>query len=277
MKRTISILIPLFLLSTETFCQNLLLTKAIDSTHNTVVAIMRLDSTGKMRTRATGVLIHPNVILTAGHVNYTGTIYPDGLKRDGFISFSNKALQGSEYVPFDWIDDVTTHIDQADFKRSMKDTTGKLDPNDFLDIGLIFLKSPVQNRPTSKLPQPLLFTKLPERATFLGVGYGYHRIRDSSFKHSFIDGVRRKWKPQSVSAINDKWLTGACDTVTKQQFMNTGDSGSPLFLDNNTIIAIAATAGMYPMPAGFVRIDNPIVLDWIKKTVKQRLGIDLQQ
>ena len=44
--------------------------KTTDSTHNAVVALMRLDSTGKILTRATGVLINSRVILTAGHVNY---------------------------------------------------------------------------------------------------------------------------------------------------------------------------------------------------------------
>ena len=57
--------------------------------------------------------------------------------------------------------------------------------------------------------------------------------------------------------------------MPKQPLTSIGDSGGPLFIDNNIIIAITSGGGR------FVRIDNPIVLDWIKNTVKKRLGIDL--
>jgi hypothetical protein len=140
---------------------------------------------------------------------------------------------------------------------------------------LIYLKKPVQNRPIAKLPPQSFFQTLPADVSFIGVGYGYHKLRERSFKYSFIDGIRRKWKPQSVTVINNKWLFGSCDTTTKQQFSNVGDSGAPIFIDDNTIIGVLSAAPRYPDTAKFVRLDNKDILDWIKKAVKDKLGIDL--
>lgn len=271
MKKSI-LLFLIFTIANVSYSQEILIAKTLDSTHNTVVAIMRLDSTGKIITRATGVLINPRVILTAGHVHYKP--YPDGIDRRGFISPSNKALQSNNYIPFDWIVNVETHPDQTEYSKSLIDTTGASNPNNFLDIGLIFLDTPVKNRPIAKLPKPSLFKSLPAGTSFLGVGYGYNKVRDKSFKYSFIDGIRRKWKPGSVSAINDLWLLGTCDPLSNQPLLSVADSGGPLFIDNNIIMAIASGYGAQNS-GRFVIVDNPVVLDWIKNTVKKRLGINL--
>lgn len=268
------ILLLLLLIITElTYAQEILITKTIDSTHNAVVALMRLDSTGKVLTRATGVLINPRVILTAGHVNYKR--YPDGLDRRGFVAPSNNALQTNKYIPFDWIDNVLTHPDYIKLTNSTKDTALHLDRNTIPDIGLIFLDTPVENMPVAKLPKPLLFSSLPSGTSFLGVGYGYNRVRDSTFKFSYIDGIRRKWKPERISVFNDFWLETMPDSVSHQPFTNVADSGAPLLIDDNTIIGITHGGRTVPNSSGFSRIDNPAVLNWIKSAVKKKLGIDL--
>jgi hypothetical protein len=251
------------------FGQVALSTKTADSTHNMVVAIMRLDSTGKILTRATGVLIHPRVILTAGHVNYKR--YPDGTDRRGYISTSNTALQTSNYIPFDWINNVLTHPDQTAHQKSLKDTTGASDPSDYLDIGLIFLDTPITNKPIATLPKPSFFNGLPATTAFLGVGYGYHKVRDKTFKYTAIDGRRRKWQPGTVTAHNDKWLFG---TAT-QQVVSVGDSGSPLLVDDHIIIGITSGTGESINTSRFVRVDNPAVLSWIRDAVQKRLGVRL--
>ena len=253
--------------------QDILVAKTVDTSHNAVVAIMRYDSTGKLLTRATGVLIHPRVVLTAGHVRFVKT-YKDGLKRQGLIAPSGKAFQSKQYIDFDWIEDVVTYPEEDDFQKSIRDTTGKLDASMFFDIGLIFLSSPVLDKPIANLPQAMLFQKLSAATGFIGVGYGFHKIKDSSFKYAFIDGVRRKWKPQSIKIMNDKWLAAACDTTIKQQFTSTGDSGSPIFINDDTIIAIHSSGGNYPESAKFNRLDNQVLLDWIKRSVSQKLGIN---
>jgi V8-like Glu-specific endopeptidase len=154
MKKLI-LLFLIFTVANVSYSQEIRIAKTLDSTHNTVVALMRLDSTEKIITRATGVLINPRVILTAGHVHYKR--YPDGIDRRGFISPSNKALQSNNYISFDWIDNVETHPDQMAYSKSVADTTGASNPDNFLDIGLIFLDTPVKNMPVAKLPASSLF------------------------------------------------------------------------------------------------------------------------
>lgn len=259
----------LMLLANVAFGQAELSLKTPDSTHNIVVAVMRLDSTGKILTRATGVLIHPRVILTAGHVNYKR--YPDGIDRRGYISTSNTALQTNKYIAFDWIDNVLTHPDQTVYQKSLQDTTGASDPHMFLDIGLIFLDAPVTDRPIAKLPKPSFFNSLPAGTSFLGVGYGYHKVRDKTFKYTAIDGRRRKWKPDTVNAINDKWLFG----TSAGQSVAVGDSGSPLLVNDDIIIGIASGNGETLNTGRYVRIDNPVVLGWIREAVAKRLGVKL--
>lgn len=259
----------LILVANAAFGQAELSSKTPDSTHNIVVAIMRLDSTGKILTRATGVLIHPRVILTAGHVNYKR--YPDGIDRRGYISLSHAALQSPNYIPFDWINNVQTHPDQTSFQKGLQDTTGAIDLNNYLDIGLIFLDTPITNRPIAALPSPLYFNSLPVATTFLGVGYGYNKVRDKDFKYTAIDGRRRKWQPDTVVAINAKWLLG----TAAQQITAVGDSGSPLLVADRIILGITSGTGKKLNTGRFVRVDNPAVLSWIRDAVQKRLGVKL--
>ena len=267
--RSIGLQFLMILLSGVAFAQQILTTKTVDSTHNMVVAIMRLDSNGKILTRATGVLIHTRVILTAGHVNYKR--YPDGIDRRGFIAPTNTSLQTNNYIPFDWINNVLTHPDLPSQQKALADTTGKLDPFGFVDIGLIFLDTPVKNRPIAKLPKQSLFNTLAARTIFLGVGYGYHKVRGSTFKYNDIDGRRRKWRPETVAAVNDKWFLGTSAT----QFTTVADSGAPLLINDNVIIGITSGNGKTLNTGRFVRVDNPAILDWIKDSVKKRLGVNL--
>jgi V8-like Glu-specific endopeptidase len=265
------LLILLLCLNCLAHAQVILATKTIDSAHNAVVALMRLDSNGKILTRATGVLIHPRVILTAGHVNYKR--YPDGIDRRGFVAPTNTALQTKTYIPFDWIDNVLMHPDFKKLTNNGKNTP--LDLSSVPDIGLIFLDNPIENMPIAKLPQPQLFLSLPAQTAFLGVGYGYHKIRDSTFKYPLIDGIRRKWKPQAVSVVNDLWIETMPDSISKQPFTNVADSGAPLLLNDRIIIGITSGGRPVPNSSGFTRIDNPEVINWIKAEVKKKLGVDL--
>lgn len=219
------------------YCQDVLVAKTIDSTHNSVVAILRIDSAGNILVGGSGVLINSQVILTAGHVNFSGgQSLPGGCKASGLVSFSNKALNTNDRVSFDWTKDVESYPDTANFIKSFSDTTGKLKPTMFIDIGLLFLDHPITGKQIAKLPQPNLLTKLPENVSFLGVGYGYDKLMDSTFRFSSIDGLRRKWKIDSALLLNDLWLYSNCDTVIRQQFMNICDSGAPLFLNNDIVV-----------------------------------------
>jgi hypothetical protein len=152
------------------------LAKSIDTSYISVVAILRVDSTGKTFMAASGVLIHPNVILTAGHVNFsTVKSWDEKCSSIGYISFGNNALKSHDQIPFDWLKNVETHPDQSERLKSFTDTTGKTNFKMFTDIGLIFLDQPVLNKPLIHLPDSHLLSKISKNDLLVGVGYGYHR------------------------------------------------------------------------------------------------------
>jgi V8-like Glu-specific endopeptidase len=264
-----------------TFSQVTPLAKTKDSTHNSVVAIQIIDTSGKVLVRASGVLIHPKIILTAGHVNYnTGKRNFIGLKTQGFIATSYNAYNPDNRYPFDWSRDIESHPDTADFQKGLSDTTGKIKPTMFIDIGLIFLDHPISNMPIARLPEPFLLNDLQSYSSLLGVGFGYDKASDSTFTRSLIDGLRRKWTPHKITLFNDLWLSAQCDTISNLPFISIGDSGAPLFQQDSIVVGIWSWRGddaIKPCPysSWAVRVDNPKVLTWIKDTIKSRLGIDL--
>src|SRR5262245_30579320 len=66
---------------------DILVAKSVDSTHSSVMAILRVDTIGNIVVSASGVLINPRVILTAGHVNFQNAkASPNGCKPQGLVS-----------------------------------------------------------------------------------------------------------------------------------------------------------------------------------------------
>jgi hypothetical protein len=255
--------------------------KTLDLTHHSVVAILRVDSLGKAYVFASGVLIHPQVVLTSGHVNFNSAkTGKGGCNTQGFVSFAENAFNLDDRLPFDWLKDIESHPDTSDFRKSFSDTTGRTDPSMFIDLGLLFLNHPVLNRPVSHLPKPNVLNDIQPDNVLLGVGFGYDKIYDSTFVESLVDGKRRQWQPHDLSLFNDLWLSTQCDTITNLPYISIHDSGAPLFLDDNIIVGIWSRLNVATEPCQYsswgVRIDNPKVLSWIKDRMKSRLGIDLK-
>jgi hypothetical protein len=249
--------------------------KTLDINHHSVVAILRVDSLGKAYVFASGVLIHPQVVLTAGHVNFNSAkTKKGGCETQGFVSFSENAYNLDDRLPFDWLKNIESH------PKSHKDSTGQINLSMHVDIGLLFLNQPILNRPIVHLPKPNALNNIKPDNVLLGVGFGYDKIFDSTFVESLVDGHRRQWRPQNLSLFNDLWLSVQCDTITNLPFISAHDSGSPLLLDDNTVVGIwsflyeAAEPCLYSSWA--VRIDNSKVLRWIKESIKKRLDIDMR-
>jgi hypothetical protein len=264
------------------FSQVTLVTKTIDTTHQSVVAISRVDTLGNPWILASGVLIHPQVILTAGHVNYRTASSPffiNGCIPEGFVSFGNNVLSSKVRFSFNWVKDVESHPDTACFGKSLTDTTGLTNPYMFIDLGLIFLSESVYDIPISLLPKAYNISNRRREDFFLGAGYGYFRTVDSTYKPGLMDGFRRQWSFKNIIEINDLWISVACDSVTKLPYISVHDSGAPLFMGDNLVVGIWSFADDAQKPCPYtscaIRIDNPKVLAWIKETIKTRLGIDL--
>jgi len=259
--------------------QTIFVAKTIDTTHQSVVAILVVDSAGKAFVTGSGVLIHPKVVLTAGHVN-AHNVFGDNRPTEGLVSLSNNCLDPGNRYSFDWLKDIESHPDTAAFAHSFSDTTRQTNPNMFIDVGLIFLHQPVENKYVAHLPDSNALTRRQAGDALEGVGYGYDKAVDSHFMPDLVDGIRRHWRLQNISLMNDLWLSTECDSVTNLPFISIFDSGAPLFLNNNMVVGIWSLEGSAVEPCPYsshaVRIDNPKVLTWIKDRIKKRLGVDLK-
>lgn len=262
------------------FSQAKPLAKTVDSSHPSVVAILRVDSSGRAFINASGVLINPKVVLTAGHVNFDNIKRgPGGSKIQGFVVTGENAYNSDNQITFNWLKDVESHPDSGYFQISFSDTTGKTKPTMFIDIGLVFLERPILDIPAAMLPQPSILYN-PDAVRFCsGVGFGYDKIYDSTFVPSKVDGFKRIWMPQKISLCNDLWLSVDCDTISNLPYIGAYDSGAPLLTQDNTVVGIWSWTDEAKKPCPYsswaVRIDNPKVLAWIKDRIKTRLGVEL--
>jgi hypothetical protein len=255
--------------------QDVPLAKFIDTSYHSVVAILRADSAGRTYVTGSGVLIHPNVVLTAGHVSFlTVKGWDFNGSTVGYVSFSNNANEPNNRISFDWLNSVETHPDQ--FKLILFDVAQK-NNQVLIDIGLIFLDRPALNNPLAHLPDPNTLSKISKDDLFVGVGYGYHK-EDSIIQRvpGLVDGQRRKWQLSQISLINDLWLKTDCDSVTNLPFIGMFDSGAPLLLNDTLVVGIWVKTEKAPIPCPFsslaVRVDNPRVLKWIQDCIMIRLG-----
>jgi hypothetical protein len=179
----------------------------------------------------TATLIHPRVVLTAGHGTYAvQSAIASGIMSidDLLISFANDASN-----PINWrgIAEVITH--------PLFDNSGPtLDGNGNIplaDVGVAILKEPITNLPLASLPPQGFLDALQTSgqlqaggngALFTVVGYGAVLGNNNGHSPFPPDGLRRVAQSQFKN-LHDRWLFLDQNPAQNLGGTGAGDSGGP--------------------------------------------------
>jgi hypothetical protein len=230
---------------------------------------------GGLATYVTGVLVHPQTILTAGH--FTARI--EGVSAAGQLpswlrmvaSFAPNAFDQSTWIELDRA--LGTCIAHPSFPRPctpqscpFDDIDGQHEPG-VSDIGLCFLDEPVPGIRPARLANRRLDHRSIPGARMTIVGYGTTAPPPGGpADTSNYDGIRR-WGSSTVDQVIDQqWVTFNRDPVT----VCFGDSGAPTFFKGK-VVAIASDGAADCASADVrARVDSRDVRTWIKSQIDHR-------
>ena len=230
---------------------------------------------GGLATYVTGVLIHPQTILTAGH--FTARI--EGVSAAGQLppwlrivaSFAPNAFDQSTWIELNRA--LGTCFAHPSFPRPctpqscpFDDIDGQYEPG-ISDVGLCFLDEPVLGIRPAKLANRRLDHKRIPGTRMTIVGYGTTAPPPGGpADTSNYDGLRR-WGTSTVDQVVDQnWVTFNRDPVT----VCFGDSGAPTFFKGR-VVAIASDGAADCASADVrARVDSKEVRNWIKSQIDLR-------
>jgi hypothetical protein len=230
---------------------------------------------GGLATYVTGVLVHPQTILTAGH--FTARI--EGVAAAGQLppwlrivaSFAPNAFDQSTWIELDRA--LGTCVAHPSFPRPCTPQSCPFDDIDgqyesgISDVGLCFLDEPLLGVRPARLANRLLDRKRIPGTKMTIVGYGTTTPPPGGpADTSNYEGLRR-WGTSTVDQVIDEhWVTFNRDPVT----VCFGDSGAPTFFKER-VVAIASDGAADCMSADVrARVDGKNVRNWIKSEIDRR-------
>jgi len=222
-----------------------------------------------------GSLIHPRVILTAGHgTRLIEDAIAGGLMTmdDLLLSFASDAKNSATWRA---IVGVVTHP-SFDSKGSVLDGAGNIP---LADVGVAILREPVTNLPLMTLP-PLGFLDAldavgalhsgSDRAKFTVVGYGTVLGDNPSITPWPPDGLRRVSQSEFRS-LHERWLFLNQNPIQDLGGSGTGDSGGPTFwtdsLTGETTLVAITSRGNESFGNQY-RVDTAEALDFLNDVLE---------
>ncbi len=226
---------------------------------------------------SSGILIHPRVLLTAGHfVDQSERALEAGLATldDVRVSFGVNA-----YDPATWLE-VEAMVKHPAYDSRFTEVPGAVAGS--RDIGVVILKQAVNDVPLAELPPAFLLDGLRlagalreaggDRALFAVVGYGRSTAFPPGITETRPDGFRR-FTHGGFQALRPDWLVLSSVRARGHGGGANHDSGGPIFwtdplTGHQTLVALVS-GGDPPDVAHStsIRVDTPAALDFISTVI----------